>query len=60
MGEWSAERAARFIAKGLAKNRGLIAFPPLEALGVRLLTVLPGVLMDPIGRGFRYRVDERG
>lgn len=60
MGEWSAERAARFIKRGLARNRGLVAFPPLEALGVRLLTLLPGVLMDPISRTFRYRVDERG
>ncbi len=60
MGEWSAERAARFIQRGLARNRGLIAFPPLEAFGVRLLTVLPGILMDPISRTFRYRVDDRG
>jgi NADP-dependent 3-hydroxy acid dehydrogenase YdfG len=60
VGQWSAERAARFVKHGLAKNRGLIAFPPLEAFGVRILTILPGVLMDPISRGFRYRVDERG
>jgi NADP-dependent 3-hydroxy acid dehydrogenase YdfG len=60
MGEWSAERAARFIKRGLARNRGLIAFPPLEAMGVRMLTILPGILMDPISRTFRYRVDERG
>lgn len=59
MGEWSAERAARFIRKGLAKNRGLVAFPPLEAFGVRMLTVLPGLLLDPISRTFRYRVAER-
>jgi len=60
MGEWSAERAARFIQRGLARNRGLIAFPPLEAFGVRMLTVLPGILMDPISRTFRYRVEGRG
>ena len=60
MGEWSAERAARYVERGLARNRGLIAFPPLESFGVRLLTILPGILMDPISRGFRFRVDERG
>jgi NADP-dependent 3-hydroxy acid dehydrogenase YdfG len=60
MGEWSAARAARFIERGLRRNRGLIAFPPLEAMGVRLLTVLPGLLMDPISRTFRYGVDDRG
>jgi short-subunit dehydrogenase len=60
MGEWTAERAARFIKRGLARNRGLVAFPPLEAFGVRMLTVLPGLLMDPISRTFRYGVDERG
>ena len=56
MGEWSAERAARFIRRGLARDRGLVAFPPLEALGVRMLGVLPGLLLDPISRTFRYRV----
>ena len=59
MGEWSAERAARFIKRGLAKNRGLVAFPPLEAFGVRMLTVLPGLIVDPISRTFRFRVDGR-
>jgi len=59
MGEWSAERAARFIKRGLARNRGLVAFPPLEALGVRILGLLPGLLLDPISRGFRYQVDDR-
>ena len=56
MGEWSPERAARFIQRGLARDRGLVALPPLEALGVRLVGILPGLLLDRIGRRFRYRV----
>ncbi len=60
IGQWDADRAARFIVRGLARRRGLVAFPPLEAFGVRLLGILPGLLLDPISRTFRYGVRERG
>ena len=59
IGQWDVDRAARFIRRGLARDRGLVAFPPLEALGVRILGLLPGLLLDPISRTFRYRVGER-
>lgn len=45
-----AERAARIIVRGLARDRGRIAFPwPMYAL-VRLIAGLPQVLTDPLLR----------
>ena len=45
---WTAERAARRIERGLARNKGRIAFPwPLYA-GVWLMSLLPGVVVDAI------------
>lgn len=47
---WEAKRAARRIAKGLAKNQPRIAFPwPLVA-SVRLMTALPPGLVDALQR----------
>jgi short-subunit dehydrogenase len=46
----SAERAARIIRRGLARDRGRIAFPwPMYAL-VRLVATLPDRLIDPLMR----------
>lgn len=46
----SAERAAKIVRRGLARNRGRIAFPwPMYAL-VRLVAALPDGLIDPIMR----------
>ncbi len=47
---WEAERAARRIARGLAKNEARIAFPwPLVA-SVRLMAALPPGLVDALQR----------
>lgn len=46
----NAERAARVIARGLARNRGVIAFPWQTALAMRFLTLLPQRLSDWILR----------
>ena len=42
----SADRAARIILRGLARNKGRIAFPFLPALGARIATMLPNALVD--------------
>lgn len=42
------EKAARIIVKGLAKNRGRIAFPCLSYALVVLISVLPGFICDNI------------
>lgn len=42
--EWSAERAARVIQKGLARDQARITFPFLLALGTWFLCVLPAGL----------------
>lgn len=45
-----ADRAAALMSRGLARNRGRIAFPwPLYALAL-LFTALPGPIVDPILR----------
>ncbi len=46
----SAERAAAIIRRGLARNRGLIAFPPPMAAMTWLFGALPGWLADPLTR----------
>lgn len=46
----TSERAARIIARGLQRNRGVIAFPLPTALAVRFLTLLPNRLSDWILR----------
>jgi short-subunit dehydrogenase len=43
-----AERSARIIIRGLARNRGRIAFPWPMYLGTRLLAALPDFLIDPL------------
>lgn len=45
-----ASRAAQLIARGLAANRGRIAFPWPTYIGGRLLAALPEWLMDRIAR----------
>ncbi|MCA1908829.1 MAG: SDR family NAD(P)-dependent oxidoreductase [Magnetospirillum sp.] len=45
-----AESAARIMVKGLAQNRGRIAFPWPMAFGAWLTAALPDRLMDAIGR----------
>jgi hypothetical protein len=54
----SAERAAVIVRRGLARDRGRIAFPwPMYAL-VRLVAALPDRLVDPVMR--RLPEKERG
>jgi len=46
----TSERAASIIARGLARNRGRIAFPwPMYALA-RIIAALPAALIDPLLR----------
>jgi hypothetical protein len=46
----SAERAAAIIKRGLARNRGRIAFPFPMYFAVWLFSTLPPVLIDPLFR----------
>ena len=46
----SSERAAAIIKRGLARNRGRIAFPWPMYAAARLLAALPGFLIDPLLR----------
>ncbi|WP_281300870.1 MULTISPECIES: SDR family NAD(P)-dependent oxidoreductase [unclassified Iodidimonas] len=46
----TADKAARIIAKGLRKNKGVIAFPFPTAFAMRFLTLLPQALSDAILR----------
>lgn len=43
-----ADRAARIVRRGLARNAGRIAFPWPMYLAVRLVAALPGWIMDPL------------
>ena len=43
---WDAGRAARHIARALARNRGRIAFPLPMYLGVRVLQLLPTPILE--------------
>jgi short-subunit dehydrogenase len=45
---WSADKAALYIRKHLARRRGEIAFPFSLALGMKLLRLLPATLADAI------------
>ncbi len=45
-----AERAARIIRRGLARNRGRIAFPWPMYAAARLIAALPASLIDPLLR----------
>ena len=51
---WTAEKAARFIRRGLRANRREIAFPGLLALGISLLRFLPARLADGILASMSY------
>lgn len=51
-----ADRAAALVRKGLARNRGRIAFPFPLAVGTRLLTLLPGWLADRVLPLFAFSV----
>lgn len=51
---WSAERAARHIRRGLARNQARISFPFPLNLGTWLLAVLPAALSERILRLFEY------
>lgn len=51
---WPPEKAARFIAKGLARNRARITFPFPLNLGTWLLAVLPAGLSERILRLIGY------
>lgn len=46
----TSEKAAKIIAKGLARNKGVIAFPFPTAFAMRFLTLLPQALSDAILR----------
>jgi short-subunit dehydrogenase len=46
----TAERAARIIRRGLARNRARISFPWPMAAAVWLLQALPPALVDPLLR----------
>jgi short-subunit dehydrogenase len=51
---WTAEKAARFIRRGLRANRGEIAFPGLLAWGMVFLRFLPARLADGILASMSY------
>ena len=53
---WTPERAARAIARGLAANRGRIAFPFWLSLGCQALACLPDGLADWMLRRLGYGV----
>ncbi|WP_341679442.1 SDR family NAD(P)-dependent oxidoreductase [Niveibacterium sp. SC-1] len=53
---WQPERAARVIARGLARNRARIVFPRLLAWGCWWLAVLPPALSCRILRWLDFRV----
>lgn len=55
---WTAEKAARFIRRGLRANRREIAFPGLLALGISLLRFLPARLADGILASMSYLPSE--
>jgi short-subunit dehydrogenase len=46
----TADRAAKIIMRGLARNRGRIAFPRPMYLAARLIAALPDFLIDPLLR----------
>lgn len=46
----TAEKAARIIARGLAKNKAIIAFPFPTAAGMRLIQILPAPMSDALLR----------
>lgn len=54
--EMSAERAAALIARKLARNKAVIAFPFWLALGTRIGAVLPDALRERVTRGARFQV----
>jgi short-subunit dehydrogenase len=55
-GKMPASRAAAIIARGLARNRGTIAFPFWLALGSRLTGLLPDRLRERRMRNIRFQV----
>ncbi|WP_233883658.1 SDR family NAD(P)-dependent oxidoreductase [Paraburkholderia flagellata] len=55
---WSAEKAASFIKKRLARRRVEIAFPFSLTLGLKLLRLLPAAIADTI-LGFLFQVPRR-
>jgi short-subunit dehydrogenase len=57
--EISAGRAASLIARGLARNKPVIAFPFWLALGTRIGAMLPDALRERVTRGSRFRVNRR-
>jgi hypothetical protein len=57
--EISAERAATLIARGLARNKAVIAFPFWLALGTRIGALLPDALRERVTRGSRFRLQPR-
>ncbi|MFE1598142.1 SDR family NAD(P)-dependent oxidoreductase [Methylobacterium sp. ID0610] len=57
--EMSAEAAARRIAKGLARDEGVIAFPAALAAAARGAALLPESLRRLGMRGFSFRMGER-
>ena len=54
--EMSAEKAARLIAEGLARNRDIVAFPWLLAAAARGAALLPESLRRIGMSGFRFKV----
>ena len=57
--EITAERAASLIARGLERNKAVIAFPFWLALGTRIGAMLPDALRERVTRGSRFRVNRR-
>jgi short-subunit dehydrogenase len=53
---WPAAKAARYIKRGLARNRPRISFPFPLSLGTWLLSVLPPAISQRILRRLGYRV----
>jgi hypothetical protein len=55
----SAEKAAVLIARGLQRNRAVIAFPSFFAWVTRINGLLPDGLRRFASRSFRFTVSER-
>jgi short-subunit dehydrogenase len=57
--EMSAERAAALIARGLERDKAVIAFPRILAFLTRIGALLPESLRRATGKPFRFRVSEQ-
>jgi short-subunit dehydrogenase len=55
--EMPVDKAARIIARGIARKRAVVAFPFLLALGARLSRLLPAVLSDRAFEPFAAKIE---